>query len=530
MQRPNDGVTMAVLRFKQKVALALIGQALAAIFTVASAQTIRIANQGDAPSMDPHALNESLQLSLTGNVYEPLVGRNKDLRLAPALAVAWRMQTPTVWRFELRKGVRFQDDTPFTADDAVFSLRRAQGEGSGLRSYLSDVRDVRKIDAHTIEIETRAPAALLPDALSHVYMVSRKWIEAHGAARPDVALQRANGTGPFRLQERQPDQRTVFARHEGYWGRIESNAKQIEFLPLPDDAERVQALLEGRVDVAEPVPVQEVDRVNAAGGVRVVTGAELRTLFLGMDQQRDQLPYSSVRGANPFKDKRVRQAFYQAIDIDAIRKDVMGGASTPVALIVGHGVHGFQPDAKRLPTDVRAARALMAQAGYADGFDLTLHCPVDRYVRDAALCAAVAEQLAAIRVRVTVQAEPKERYFPRILRRDTGFYLLGWTPSTFDAQSALSALAACPDGQGAGQYNLGGYCNPALDALIHQVQTETDRERRNALLREAVLLLASDIAYIPLHQQALAWGVSRKVRLVQLPDNSMPFKWIGISH
>jgi peptide/nickel transport system substrate-binding protein len=141
----------------------------------------------------------------------------------------------------------------------------------------------------------------------------------------------------------------------------------------------------------------------------------------------------------------------------------------------------------------------------------------------------VAEQLAAIQVRVTVQAEPKEAYFPRILRRDTAFYLLGWTPSTYDAQSALHALAACPDGQGAGQFNLGGYCNPALDALVHKAQMETDRTRRNALLREAVLLLAADIAYLPLHQQALAWGVSRKVRLVQLPDNSMPFKWMGVA-
>ncbi len=520
---------MPSLRFKQKVALALAGQALAAIFTVASAQTIRVANQGDAPSMDPHVLNESLQLSLTGNVYEPLVGRNKDLRLAPALAVAWRMQAPTVWRFELRRSVRFHDGTPFTADDAVFSLHRAQGEGSGLKNYLSDVRQVRKIDAHTIEVETRAPSLLLPDALSHVYMVSRRWSESLGAARPDAALQRANGTGPFRLQERQPNQRTVFARHDGYWGRMESNAQQIVFTPLPDDAERVQALLDGRVDVAEPVPVQDIDRVNAAGGARVVTGTELRTLFLGMDQRSDELPYSSVRGANPFKDKRVRQAFYQAIDIDAIRKDVMGGASTPAALIVGPGINGFQPDAKRLPADVAAARALMAQAGYADGFDLTLHCPAGRYVRDAAVCAAVAEQLAAIQVRVTVQAEPKEAYFPRILRRDTAFYLLGWTPSTYDAQSALHALAACPDGQGAGQFNLGGYCNPALDALVHKAQMETDRTRRNALLREAVLLLATDIAYLPLHQQALAWGVSRKVRLVQLPDNSMPFKWMGLA-
>lgn len=486
--------------------------------------------------MDPHALNESLQLSLTGNVYEPLVGRNKGLSLAPALALAWRMTAPTVWRFELRRGVVFHDGSPFTADDVVFSLRRAQSAGSDMQSYMSGVRQVRKLDAHTIEIETSEPTPLLPALLSHVYMMSRRWSEAQGitqvgdgrASASHAAALRANGTGPFRLAERRPQQRTVFERNMRYWGSIESNARQVVFMPMPDDEARVAALLAGRVDVMEPVPVQDIERVSAAGLVRVVTGPELRTLFLGMDQHSDELPHAGVHDANPFKDRRVRQAFYQAIDIDALIKDVMRGAATPAALIVGPGINGFQPDAKRLPYDVAAARALMAQAGYGDGFALTLDCPNDRYVNDAALCAAVAAQLAAIQVRVTVRAEPKALYYPRILRRDTGFYLMGWTPSTYDAHSALNALAACPRGQDAGHFNVGGYCNPRLDALLQQIQGQTDKTRRDALLREALLLQAADIAYIPLHQQALAWGVSKKIRLVQMADNAMPFKWMGV--
>lgn len=525
------------MKLKQKVAAALMLSALTAIVSVASAHTIRVANRGDALSMDPHSLNESLQLGLTGNVYEPLVGRNKDLSLAPALALAWRIESPTVWRFELRRGVRFHDGSAFTADDAAFSLRRAQAQGSDMQGYLSGVRRVRVVDAHTLEVDTAEPSPLLPERLSHVYMMSRRWCETHGATKPvdprrgadNAAALRANGTGPFRLRERQPQQRTVFERNGSYWGTIESNARQIVFTPMPDDGARVAALLAGRVDVMEPVPVQDIERVNAAGNARVVTGPELRTLFLGMDQHSDELPYASVRGANPFKDRRVRQAFYQAIDIDAIDKRVMRGAATPAALIVGPGINGFQPDAKRLPYDRTGARALMAQAGYADGFALTLDCPNDRYVNDAALCAAVAEQLADIQVRVTVRAEPKAQYFPRVLRRDTGFYLLGWSPSTYDAHNALSALTACPDGKGAGQFNLGGYCNPRLDALTREIQAQADKGRRDALLREALLLQAADIAYIPLHQQALAWGVSKKVRLVQLADNTMPFKWMGIS-
>src|SRR5690606_33584898 len=194
----------------------------------AQAQTVRIANQRDSLSMDPHSLNESLQLSVTGNVYEGLVGRNKDLSLAPALATSWRQTSPTVWRFELRKGVQFHDGTPFTADDVLFSFARTQVEGSDMKSYTNDVKEVRKIDSHTVEIETKAPFPILPDVISLVYIMSKKWAEDNQATRPvdrrkgveNAASFRANGTGPFRLRERQPNVRTTFVRNGNYWGKI----------------------------------------------------------------------------------------------------------------------------------------------------------------------------------------------------------------------------------------------------------------------------------------------------------------------
>ncbi|WP_137896067.1 ABC transporter substrate-binding protein [Ramlibacter sp. 2FC] len=504
---------------------------------LAAANTVRIANQGDALSMDPHSLNESLQLSLTGNVYEPLLGRNKDLSLMPALATAWRQTSPLVWRFELRQGVSFHDGTPFGADDVVFSFQRAAGEGSDMRSHLNEIREVRKLGDFAVEIETRLPNPILPELLSQLYIMSRKWCETNQALRPvdrrqgieNAASFRANGTGPFRLRERLPEAKTVFVRHAAYWGEIEGNAAEIVFLPIRDDAARVAALLSGEVEVMEPVPVQDIARVNASAAARVVTGPELRTLFLGMDQWRDELLYASVKGRNPFKDRRVRQAFYQAIDIEAIRRAVMRGAATPTALMVGPGINGF-PSAlnKRLPHDLAAARKLMAQAGYGQGFELDLDCPNDRYVNDARICQAVASQLARINVRIRLQVQPKSGYFPKLLRRDTSFYLLGWAPGTYDAHNALNALMACPDEQGAGQYNLGGYCNPRVDELMHRIQSEPDRSRRNALIREAFELHAADIGHLPLHQQALAWGVSRRVSLVQLADNAMPFRYIAI--
>jgi peptide/nickel transport system substrate-binding protein len=501
------------------------------------AQTIRIANQGDALSLDPHSLNESLQLSTDSNVYEPLVGRNKDLSLAPLLATSWKQTSPTVWRFDLRKNVQFQDGTPFTADDVVFSFARAAGDGSDMRANTSDIKEVRKIDDHTIEIETRGPFPILPDVISQIYILSKKWCEDNKATKPvdrrkgieNTASFKANGTGPFKVRERQPDVRTVFVRNPTYWGKIEGNVQEVVFTPIANPATRVAALLSGEVDVMEPVPVQDIARVNASDNARVISGPELRTIFMGMDQKRDELLYSSVKGKNPFKDKRVRQAFYQAIDIVGIQKTVMRGASRPTALLVGPGINGWSAEQdKRLPYDVEAAKKLMADAGYPSGFEVTLNCPNDRYVNDGQICQSVAANLAKINVKVNLATETKGTYFPKILRRDTSFYLLGWTPTTYDAHNALTSLTACPDDKGAGQFNLGAYCNPKLDELTKKIQSETDKAKRDAMIKEAFAIHADDIGTLPLHQQSLAWGVSKKVELTQLADNFMPFKWMSI--
>jgi peptide/nickel transport system substrate-binding protein len=510
--------------------------ALCAAFAT-QAQTVRIANQGDALSMDPHSLNESLQLSVTGNVYEGLVGREKDLSLAPSLATSWKQTSPTVWRFELRKGVQFHDGTPFTADDVVFSFQRAAGEGSDLKSNVNDIKEVRKINDYVVEIETKAPFPILPNQLTTTYILSRKWAEANQATRPvdrrkgieNAASFRANGTGPFRLRERQPNVRTTFVRNGSYWGKIDGNVQEVIFTPIGSDATRVAALLSGEIDVMEPVPVQDVDRINATPTARVLAGPELRTIFLGMDQRRDELLYSSVKGKNPFKDRRVRQAFYQAIDVDGIQKTVMRGAATPTALMVGPGVAGFNADQnKRLPYDPEAARKLLAEAGYPSGFEVTMNCPNDRYVNDARICQTVAANLSRIGVKINLAAETKGTYFPKILRRDTSFYLLGWTPSTYDAHDALNALMACPDESGAGQFNLGAYCNPKQTQLIKAIQSETNKQKRDAMIREAFEIHSADIGHLPLHQQALAWGTSRKVEITQRADNYMPFKWISV--
>ena len=514
----------------------LVAAMLAAGCIAAGAQTVRIGNAGDALSMDPHSFNETVQLSVVSNMYEPLVGRNKDLSLAPVLATKWEQTSPTVWRFTLRQGVKFHDGTPFTADDVVFTFKRTQLEGSNVQTYTNSVKDVRKIDDFTVEVETKEPAPILPSMISQMFIVNKKWMEANNAVNPvdrrkgieNTASFKANGTGPYSLKERQPNVRTVFVRNNNYWGKIDGNVQEVVYTPIANDATRVAALLSGQVDVIDPVPVQDLDRINNSSSTRVVTGPELRAIFLGMNQSRDELMGSSVKGKNPFKDKRVRQAFYQAIDIDGLHKQVMRGSSGNLATLIGKGVNGFDPDIKRLPYDPTAAKKLLTEAGYPDGFELSMNCSNDRYINDSRICQTVAANLAKIGVKVQLQAETKGTYFPRLMRRETNFYILGWTPTTYDAHNPLLALMVCDSGKGAGEFNYGGYCNPKVDALTTQIQTETDAAKRGAQIHEALKIVADDVGYLPLHQQFMNWGVSKNVELVQMADGFMPFKWMTV--
>ena len=521
------------MRIQQIALTALLGLAV----SCPQAVTLRVSNQGDVQSMDPHSLNESLQLSFMASVYESLVGRGKDMSVVPLLATRWSQTSPTVWRFELRHGVKFHDGTPFTAEDVIFSFKRGTDSGSDMRGYTAPIKEVRKVGDYTVDIETVAPYPILPDTLTVFAIMSKKWCEENKAERPvdrrkgieNTASFKANGTGPFRLKERQPSVRTVLVRNFNYWEKVESNLDEIDFTPIGNDATRVAALLSGETDVMEPVPLQDIERIKASPSFNVLQGPELRTVFLGMDQKRDELLFSSVKGKNPFKDVRVRKAFYQAIDIEAIKSRVMRGSASPTALMIGPGVRGFPADLnKRLPYDPEASKKLLAEAGYPNGFEIGMNCPNDRYVNDAAICQAVAANLARVGVKVNLTAETKVSYFPKILRRDTSFYLLGWTPSTADAHDALYNLMATPTDKGQGQYNLGSYSNPRLDELTTKIQTETDQAKRAEMIREAFKIHADDVGHIPLHQQGLAWAYAKNVSLVQLPTNYMYFKWVTL--
>lgn len=525
------------MTFKRPLLSAALLAAVLAAPGLGHAKLLRVATQGDASSMDPHSLAEQVQLSFTGNIFEPLVTRGRNLELLPSLATEWKLTAPTVWRFTLRQGVKFHDGAPFTADDVVFSIRRAQGEGSDMRTQVGSIKEVRKIDAHTVELHTHAPNPLLPDLITTVYMMNAAWAKANGAEQPvdrrkgteNAASFKANGTGPYRLRERQPGVRTTLVRHTQYWGPVEGNVSEVRMTPIGNDATRVAALISGELDLIDPVPLQDVSRLERNAATKMLQMPESRVIFFGFDHRRDELLYSSVKGKNPFKDKRVRQAFYQAIDVDAITSKVMRGAARATGLMVAPGIRGYDAKLdKRLPYDPEAAKKLLAEAGYPQGFEITLNCPNDRFVNDAEVCQAAVSYLARVGIQARLNAEPKALYFPKVLKRDTSFFMIGWSPAGYDAHNALFALMNTPGDKGQGQWNMGAYSNPKVDELTAKAQPELDQPKRIAMLQEALAAHAQDIGHIPLYQPNLIWGMRQNVSAAQRADNFMFYKWITV--
>jgi peptide/nickel transport system substrate-binding protein len=510
--------------------------ALAAV--PASAQTLRYANQGDLKSLDPYTLNETTTHAHLGHVYDGLIARDKDLKIVPALAESWEIPEPTRWRFHLRKGVKFQNGDPFTADDVVFSAERVRKKGSNLQTRIPADAKVVKVDDFTVDFILTSPNPIMHSQWDTWYIMDKKWAEANNAVEPTPAAAttpsfaslNANGTGLFTVESHQPGVKTVYKANPNSWRKPEHNIKEIVFTPIGSDATRVAALLSGEVDVVEPVPIQDITRVDSSPNAQVLKGPELRTIFIGMDQVRDELLYSNVKGKNPFKDIKVREAFFKAIDIELIKTRVMRGLSTPSALMIAPQLFKLSGDFTRPKFDPDGAKKLLTEAGYPDGFEVTMDCPNDRYVNDAAICQAVVGMLARIGVKVTLLAQPKAQYFAKVLKPggyQTSFYLLGWTPGTLDSHNVLHDIMGCRDDpkSNRGEANLGGYCNKKLDELADKVLQESDTTKRDLLIKEAFEIGLKDFGYIPLHQQALAWGVSKKVKLNQRADNQVLLYW-----
>jgi peptide/nickel transport system substrate-binding protein len=507
----------------------------------AGAANFRFANDGDVNSMDPHSRNETFLLSFTHNIYEPLVRRGRSLEIEGALAQSWRYVSPTTIRFELRRNVKFHDGAPFGADDVVFSLARAAGEGSNLQGHFVSLKAVRKVDDHTIEIDTAYPDPVMVDKMAQVAIISKAWAEKNGSQRSadltkkeeNFATRNANGTGPFVLRSREADVKTVLAANPNWWDKPQHNLTTVEFTVIANDSTRVAALLAGNVDMLYTVPPQDTGRISQTQGLRILAAPETRIVYLGFDQVRDELQDSNVKGKNPFKDVRVRRAFYQAIDIEAIRMRVMRGQATPTALMIAPGMSGYVKELdRRLPYDPDSSKRLLAEAGYAAGFEVGMDCPNDRYVNDEVICQAAVAMLARIGVKVNLNAQTRARYFAKILgpAYNTSFYMLGWSPgATYDVHNVFEQLMQTRDAKTRkGIFNVGGWSNKRFDELANLIEQETDTTKRLAMIAEAHRLHTDDVGHIPLHQQALVWAVRANIDLFQPADNFFALRYVQV--
>jgi peptide/nickel transport system substrate-binding protein len=520
-----------IRRFLAHSATVLAAVIVGLATTAATAKTLRYTSQDDPQTLDPHSASLLPSTRVTAQVYEGLVFRDSNFRLIPWLAVSWSQPDARTWRFKLRPNVKFHDGTPFTADDVVFSAGRALHPLSQLKVSLQGVASAKKIDDLTVEFVMKEPNPVLLNHLFNFRIMSKQWSIKNKSETPQnyrenedtFASRNTNGTGPFKVTLRQPDIKTVLVANENWWNKgaaDKGNLTQVEMLPVKSNATRAAALLSGEVDFVIDPPPQDIARLKSSAAVKVLEGQEARVQYLAFDTSRNELVYSDIKGRNPLKDVRVRQAIAHAIDINAIRDKVMRGMAVPIGTIITPGVQGYSKEAdKRLPFDKVKAKKLLAEAGYANGFAITLDCANNQPPAD--ICQAIPPMLAQIGIRVTPNVVPQAAYYPKIQKLDTSMYLLSWTTSTYDAlvtlQSLLHSYSGAQDGNGDSNYHR--YSNPQMDALIGKIKVENDLKKLDNIIREALLLSNSDVALLPLHQPQVPWAMRKNVDAVFAPSN-----------
>jgi len=489
------------------------------------AEDLVIAVASEATSMDPHFHNTGNNNQIMRHIYDRLINQGPNQELLPGLAESWGpTDDPNVWEFNLRQGVTFHDGTPFTADDVAFTLGRAgdvPNSPSGFGTYTADIASVEVIDDHTVRIHTDAPVPLMANNLSTISIVSR----AHGEGATteqynagDVAI----GTGPYRQTEYVPGDRIVMEANPDYWGEAPA-WDTVTVRPISSSASRVAALLAGDVDVIANVPTADIAQLEDNPDVSLSQGVSNRVIYLHLDSDREQTPMITAIGGgeiqNPLLDQRVREALSLAIDREAIVEEVMEGIAIPAGQLLPEGFFGVSDNIDVPEYDPERAQALLAEAGYGDGFAVTLHGPNDRYINDAAVLQAIAQMFSRIGLETQVDAMPRSVYFGRASDLEFSVMLVGWGSGTGEASSPLRALIATnnPD-LGWGASNRGRYSNPEFDAILTEaLQTVNDAERE-ALLAQATEIAMQDIAIIPTHFQVNTWGTRPDLQYIPRTD------------
>ena len=528
---------MEYTRRKYTVPAVAVAATATLLSAAAQAETFRWSGKTDPQTMDPHATNSAPVLGFLNNVYEGLVRRNKEMKIEPALAESWEQLGSDGWRFNLRKDVNFQDGSEFTADDVLFSYERASSEESDVRSWFAPVKSVSVVDDYTIDFLTNAPNPLFPDSIANFMIMDRDWTESNEASRPSKeaenhATRNTNGTGAFELASRDPGVKTTLKPYGDWWDTLESNISEAVFTPIGESATGMAALLSGEIDFISPIPLQDVPRMKERDGFKVHEGVEARVLMFGFAHQADALKFSEdVEGKNPFQDVRVRQAAYQAIDVDALISKIMRGNAQPAAQLVSDAMKGYSSSrADRIPYDPDAAKKLLAEAGYPDGFSFGLQCPNDRYINDEAICKAAASMFAKVGLNAELTTMPVRNYWPELREDKFDMYLLGWSPGTFDAEHPIRFLVTTPNKEKKlGSWNFGDYSNARVDELLPMIQTELDQGKRQAMIDETTQIMQEEVAYIPMYVQPLIWASKDNIDLTQRTDNFFILRWVTVN-
>jgi peptide/nickel transport system substrate-binding protein len=503
----------------------------------AAATSVRVATAFDPQSMDPHALALLYHARIAFQIYDSLVNRDEQFRIEPSLALSWQRIDATTWRFRLRQGVVFHDGTPFTVDDAVFSVQRAMTPPSQRAFQLKGVLAAKKVDDATLEIDLEAPDAVLPQKFINLPMMSKAWCQLHhvelaqdfNAKQETYAVRNANGTGPYRLERYEPDIRVVLKRNPRWWGWSEKrsgNVDEVTWLPIRSDATRLAALISGEVDMVLDPPIPDVERLKGESALTVLQGTDLGQQYLAFDVAHEELEGSDVKGRNPFKDLRVRRAVYQAINVDLIAKKVLRGLAVPTGAYLSPRVDGSPAELdQRLPFDPAKAKALLVEAGYPNGFSVTLDC-VNVAWREA-VCQAMTAMLTQVGIRATLRSSPTNQFFPKLSQGTASLVEFGWTPAT-DAWVSLNGLFHTWDKSGLGSFNAGRFSDAKLDALIEAIRVEPDETHRRAMSATALRLIGEEMPSMPLYRRTLSWAMSRKVHAVQWPNDQVELRWLRV--
>ena len=506
----------------------LLFVSLALALSIAHAAKLSIGMAGDVTSMDPHFHNVAPNAAVADHLFDTLVAKDEKMHLKPGLAQSWRAIDDTTWEMKLRRGVKFHDGSEFTAEDAVFSLNRPatlKNSPGPYTIYTKAIVEAVAVDKYTLRLKTLAVNPLLPNDVSTIYIVSKK--SAANAGSEDFNSGKAAiGTGPFKLIAYKKGDRIELARNDDYWGK-KPEWSNVTLRMLTSDPARVAALLAGDVQAIESVPTADQKNLKTNNAVSVFSGITFRMMFLHLDSARDVSPFVFDKAGkpltkNPLKDVRVRQAISKAVSRTAIADRIMEGAAEPTGQLVHKTIFGHSPSIKIETYDPNAARKLLADAGYPDGFMLTIHSPNNRYTNDEKVAQVVAQQLARIGITTRVETMPSSVFFGRANKLEFSFYLAGWGSDTGEAGSAVKALVATYDaGKGWGVANRGRYSNPRVDEKIALAFTTIDDAKRQKLIQEATEIAMADQGLVPLYDQIGTWALKKGLTMTTRVDEKM---------